>query len=107
VGVSRPPYKEWSWKSAGHFIGGPNFLPLPGGEWVAGGRNYEVGERTKPFTSIGLLTPEGFTPKLRLPSGGDSSYPGFVWHDGLLWTLYYSSHEGGKTSIFLAKIRVR
>lgn len=107
VGVSRPPYKNWSWKPSGYFIGGPNFLPLPGGEWVAGGRNYEGGDRTKPFTSIGLLTLDGFTPKLRLPSGGDSSYPGFVWHDGLLWTLYYSSHEGGKTSIFLAKIKLR
>ena len=41
---------------------------------------------------------------LTLPSGGDNSYPGMVWHDTLLWTSYYSSHEE-KTSIYLAKIR--
>lgn len=107
VGVSKPPFKQWSWNPSGYFIGGPNFLPLPSGVWAAGGRNYEGGDRTKPFTSLGELTPSGFTPKLRLPSGGDSSYPGFVWHEGELWTLYYSSHEGGKTSIYLARVKVR
>ena len=39
----------------------------------------------------------------RLPKHGDTSYPGFVWHDGLLWMSYYASHEG-KTAIYLAKI---
>ena len=43
---------------------------------------------------------------LTLPSGGDTSYPGLVWHDGLLWVSYYSSHEG-KTSIYLAKVKLR
>ena len=42
---------------------------------------------------------------LELPSGGDCSYPGMVWHEGLLWMSYYSSHEG-KTSIYLAKVRL-
>jgi len=28
-----------------------------------------------------------------------------VWHDGLLWVSYYSTHEG-KTSIYLARIRI-
>jgi hypothetical protein len=44
-------------------------------------------------------------PILRLPSGGDTSYPGLVWHDNLLWVSYYSSHEG-KTNIYLAKVHV-
>jgi len=42
---------------------------------------------------------------LKLPSGGDTSYPGLVWHDGLLWVSYYSSHEG-KTSVYLAKVKL-
>jgi hypothetical protein len=42
---------------------------------------------------------------LKLPSGGDTSYPGLVWHDDFLWVSYYSSHEG-KTSIYLAKVRL-
>ncbi len=105
VGTSKAPYTEWTWKPSGYFIGGPNVAILPSGKWVAGGRIYEGGDRSKPHTEVGELTAAGFTPKLRLPSGGDSSYPGFVWHEGLLWTLYYSSHEG-KTSIYLAKIKV-
>ena len=105
VGTSRPPYKDWNWHTSGHFIGGPNIAVLPTGLLVAGGRLFEGGDPAKRHTEIGELTSNGFTPKLRLPSGGDSSYPGFVWHEDKLWTLYYSSHEG-KTSIYLAKIRI-
>ena len=51
------------------------------------------------------MTADGdYEPVLTFPSGGDTSYPGLVWHDGLLWMSYYSSHEG-KTSIYLAKIK--
>jgi len=105
IGTASPPYKEWNWSPSGYFIGGPNLLPLPNGVIAAGGRNYEGGDRAKPFTSIGEISGGKFVPRLRLPSGGDSSYPGFVWHDNLLWILYYSSHEG-KTSLYLAKVRL-
>ena len=43
--------------------------------------------------------------RLTLTSSGDTSYPGLVWHNGLLWMSYYSSHEG-KSAIYLAKIQV-
>jgi hypothetical protein len=42
---------------------------------------------------------------LALPSKGDSSYAGLAMHKGLLWVSYYSSHEG-KTSIYLAKVKL-
>ena len=45
------------------------------------------------------------TKLLKLPSGGDTSYPGLVWHDNMLYVSYYSSHEG-RTSIYLAKVKV-
>jgi hypothetical protein len=45
-------------------------------------------------------------PILSLPSGGDTSYPGLVWHDNVLWVSYYSSHEG-KANIYLAKVRIQ
>ena len=45
------------------------------------------------------------TEALTLPSDGDTSYADMVWHDGLLWGSYYSSHEE-KTSIYLAKVRI-
>lgn len=43
-------------------------------------------------------------PAVAVTSGGDTGYPGLVWHDGLLWVSYYSSHEG-KANIYLARIR--
>ena len=42
---------------------------------------------------------------LKLPSGGDTSYAGLAWHEGLLWVSYYSSHEG-KACIYLAKVKI-
>ena len=42
---------------------------------------------------------------LTFPSGGDCSYPGLVWKDGVLHVSYYSSHEG-KTSIYFARVKV-
>ena len=37
--------------------------------------------------------------------GGDTSYPGPVLHEGLLWVSYYSGHEG-KVSIYLAQVEL-
>ena len=105
IGVSAPPFKEWTWTSAGTFVGGPNFIPLPDGRIFAGGRYFRQGYGKDPVTVLAKLTPDSYERLLELPSWGDNSYPGFVWHDGLLWMLYYSSHEG-KTSIYLAKIKV-
>ena len=45
------------------------------------------------------------TPILELPSGGDCSYPGLLWHEGRLWMTYYSSHEK-QTCIYLAQIDI-
>jgi len=104
IGLSRPPYKEWRWHSAGMQVGGPNFLVLPSGALVASGRQ----NNAKPATAktfVGPMTLESVKAELILPSGGDCSYPGMVWHDGLLWVSYYSSHEGN-TAIYLAKVRL-
>ena len=106
IGQSKPPYKEWTWSKTDYFIGGPNFIILPSGKMIAGGRRFPEKYGTNPVTMLGELTATAYKPSLQLPSGGDSSYPGFVWHDGMLWTLYYSSHEGS-TAIYLAKIRVK
>jgi hypothetical protein len=106
IGVSSPPYKEWQWTKTRYFIGGPNFMVLPGGQMIGGGRFYVDGDSSKPKTALANMTLTSYEPALTLPSGGDSSYPGFAWHKDLLWTMYYSSHEG-RTSIYLAKVRLR
>lgn len=78
-------------------------IQLPDGRILAVARLYAGGART----SLSWLDPESgkLTEVLKLPSGGDTSYPGLVLHDGLLWISYYSSHEE-RTSIYLAKVRI-
>ncbi|MBL8218910.1 MAG: exo-alpha-sialidase [Bryobacterales bacterium] len=100
IGVSKPPYKEWKWFDAGERFGGPNFIVLPDGSMVAGSR--QSGE--KATTVLARMGRDKYEPVLTLPSGGDTSYPGLVWHENMLWVSYYSTHEG-KTSIYLAKVR--
>ncbi len=102
IGQSKPPYTEWTWHETKHHVGGPNFIILPDGSMWAGARSYPGGARTV----LARFGPTTYEPVLTLPSGGDTSYPGFVWHDGLLWMSYYASHER-KTSVYLAKIRLR
>ena len=101
VGTSREPYTAWTWNEIAHRLGGPNFIQLPDGCLWAGSRSYPGGAKTV----LARLTRDSFDPVLTLPSGGDCSYPGLVWHEGMLWMSYYSSHED-KTSVYLAKIRL-
>ena len=111
LGSSKPPYKKWTYHKLKHRLGGPNFIRLPDGALWATSRGYPPGTsvigpwKGKPHTLLARLTRTSFEPVLKLPSGGDSSYAGMVWHQGLLWVSYYSSHEG-KTSIYLARIRL-
>ena len=105
VGTSSPPYTKWNWKSLDVRIGGPHLLVLPDGRLVASGRLHLAdGEKR---TALWWLDPDrGKTTEIvRLPSGGDTSYPGMVFHDSLLWVSYYSSHEE-KTAIYLAKVKL-
>lgn len=103
VGRALPPYTDWEWKDLGVRIGGPQCLRLADGRVVGAVRLYDGGART---SLVWVDSKQGRIEEfLRLPSGGDTSYPGLVWHDGLLWVSYYSSHEG-RTSIYLAKVRL-
>ena len=103
LGMSRPPYRDWTWKDLGVRIGGPQLLRLPDGRLVAAGRLYDGGART----ALCWLDTETarLSEFLKLPGGGDCSYPGLVWHDGILWVSYYSSHSDG-TKVYLARVRL-
>jgi hypothetical protein len=102
IGRSAPPFTDWQWQETKHRLGGPNFIDVGRGRLLAGSRNYP--DKTK--FSLYHLTAEGeYDPILDFPSGGDCSYPGLVFQDGLLWVSYYSSHEG-KSAIYLAKVRL-
>ena len=101
IGSSRAPFTEWKFTRTSCRLGGPNFIELPDGSLVAGSRDHS---RATPKFSLFRMTHDRLEPVLTLPSGGDCSYPGLVWHDGLLWVSYYSSHEG-KAGIYLAKVK--
>lgn len=101
IGRSEAPFTDWAWHPAGMRFGGPEFIILPDGTMWAGGREYGEGGAT---TVLAHMTLEGLTPVLTLPSGGDTSYPGMVWHEDALWMSYYASHEA-RSSIYLARFR--
>ena len=42
-----------------------------------------------------------------LPSGGDTSYPGFLVVGEELWVSYYSSHATPKAAVYLARIPLK
>ncbi len=103
LGSAQPPYESWTWRDLGKNIGGPHMLRLADGRIIAAGRLYDGQVRT---ALLWIDAAAGTaTECLALPSSGDSSYPGLVWHEGLLWVSYYSSHEG-KGEIYLAKVRL-
>ncbi len=121
LGRAQPPYTNWTWKDTGTRFGGPHVIKLPDGRVFAAGRLYTsktVDGRTvnNVRTSICRLNLDTgqLTEVIRLPSGGDTSYPGLVWHDEHLWVSYYSSHESGEiesnpechSSIYIAKIDI-
>ncbi|HPC93563.1 MAG TPA: sialidase family protein [Sedimentisphaerales bacterium] len=105
LGISNPDYTQWKWHDLGtefNAFGGPDLIRLPSGLWIAAGRMHQGGVHT----ALTVLDVENKTMRrlLDLPSGGDTSYPGLLWRNDLLYVSYYSSHQG-KTSIYLAKIR--
>jgi hypothetical protein len=103
IGTAAAPYRAWTWTEATVPVGGPNFIELPDGRLVAGSRGF--GKTPGPHMVLFAMTATSLSPILELPSGGDCSYPGMVFFEGHLYVTYYSSHEG-KTSIYLAKVKI-
>ena len=105
IGAARSPFTDWSWKQLDQPIGGPEMIQLPDGKFLGAGRLY-LPDKVR-VTAIFTVDPHRGTIRelLRLPSGGDTSYPGMVLHEGKLYMSYYASHEG-KSKIYFATIGV-
>lgn len=102
LGISKPPFQDWTFTETKHRFGGPNFLTMPDDSMWAVNRAY--GSKVN-ATELAKLTPTSYEPMLKFASGGDTSYAGLVVHDDRLWVSYYSSHEG-KSAIYLAKVKL-
>lgn len=104
LGTSKAPYTNWEWKNFELALGGPDLIRLPNNKIILGTREINGTDKTNHRMVLGTLTADGtFTKRVQLVSGGDTSYPGMLVHEGKLWVCYYSSHEGN-TSIYLAKV---
>ena len=78
----RQPYTEWEWNDLGIRLGGPNLCTLPDGSILIGSREVQK----EPHCGLyGLDGSKRAELLLRLPSGGDCSYPGFVVRGNTLW----------------------
>ena len=105
VGVSSPPYTEWSFSKLPVRLGGPDFVPLPDGTLLGGSRGgYDGGKYNTSLFRFG--TDGSFAPLVTLPSGGDTGYPGLLVEKGKVLVSYYSSHEG-KAAVYLARLRLK
>ena len=104
---SRPPYAEWESHDLGRPVGGP-LLAKWGDRILVGGR--KTTKAQGPKTALYWLVGDVLQEFAEFPSGGDTSYPGFVELSptrGLV--SYYSTHErdaAGKpiTAIYLAEL---
>ncbi len=105
LGVSKFPYVEWSWSDLNVPIGGPKMIYMEKqNKFLAAVRLY--GNQSARTSLCWIDYEKGDLKEvLTLPSGGDTSYAGMVYEEDILWISYYSSHEG-KTSIYLAKVRI-
>ena len=119
-----PPYREWTYTELGRKLTGLAVLRVAGG-YVIAARDHEQDElRTacffcderwlaQPAAATGPASGAAREAPLRrlftLPSGGDTSYAGFVRDGHRVLMSYYSSHEhaasGGRrpASIYLAE----
>lgn len=86
-------------------FGGPNFIFFNNHQILMCGRE-ELNGGALAYTTVYLydLLKNKITYKMRLPSGGDTSYPGLLLEGRQLWVSYYSSHEDGKAEIYFVKI---
>lgn len=105
-GVSEAPYTDWTLTKTGFQVGGPNFIALNDSTIVAGSRSYLIPRSYKTMLLKGGLDGR-FEQIAVLPSGGDTSYPGFLVVGDELWVSYYSSHATPKAAVYLARIPLK
>ena len=105
--TSAAPYTDWKLSEVPFHLGGPDFVVLDSTTTIAATRCHLVPRWCT--TSVFKGNPQKGTWQqlFVLPSGGDTSYPGILIDGKYLWISYYSTHEGPKASIYLARIPIK
>ena len=104
---SKPPYADWTRQDLGRYIGGP--LVARWGERVIVGGRHATSDRGQK-TALYWLVDDQLQQFAELPSGGDTSYPGFVsLGANKAIVSWYSSHENNAegvpiTAIYMADL---
>ena len=102
-----PPYTEFQTHTIEHGLGGPNSLLLPDDSLLVGTREVEAqrpeGREGSATVLLRVEASGQYQRVLEFESGGDTSYPGMLVHEGTLWVMYYSSHQGN-AAMYLAKL---
>ena len=102
LGCSKWPFKQWRWQDLKLYLGGPCMLQKnKNTAWVCA-RIWEDQKLSTRLMELNLNT-QTLKTVADLPSAGDNSYPGLAKIDTQLFISYYSSHEDGKSQIYLAK----
>ncbi|MFV0155370.1 glycoside hydrolase [Empedobacter falsenii] len=103
LGISNPPYSNWTWKDLGVRIGGPSGIAISNDEILACVRLYNKPVRL----SLLRININNATYKeiATLPSGGDTGYSDITEFNGEYYVSYYSSkNKANKASIYLSHI---
>jgi hypothetical protein len=106
LGLSRPPYTDWTWSDLNDRFNGPALLRFSDGRLLVGGRAKPAGAN-EPKTALAWLStdPPKLEPLLTLRCRHETGYPGLYLLGDTLWTSYYSS-ESGKCAIYIARIKL-
>lgn len=105
---SKPPFTQWERKPLKRYVGGP-LLVKWGNRYVVGGRRTIGGG---PKTAMCWLADDRLHEFAELPSGGDTSYPGFIEISPTRAIMsWYSSHEKDDkgrqiTAIYMADLEI-
>ena len=104
MGISRPPYTDWSYKQLNIYLAGHDFI-IDNTKIVCATRTIgQDGEKTVVFYGN---TDGSFYKSIELPSygiSGDTSYASIVEWNGCYYISYYSKHETEKPCIYISKI---
>ncbi len=100
-GISKFPFKNWTWKEFPYYVRGPKLALLPDGNlFLCAGSMIDVDK-----TYYAIINPQDFSvEKIKFfPSAGDSGYPGVIIEGSTALVSYYSSYQGN-SRVYIVRI---